>query len=200
MRFVALMLTVLTVAMVGGTIRAEAHDGLTNKFYRSALVNLRPHVNGILAKKCRPTHPINKPASRVIYVHYWYDVWQQRHKRAHAAAKAPCWSQYESSFHNALELASRTYGVSYSWLHGCGHSEGSDRMVWNREGSGAFGPMQFMRGTFYGNVNEAFRYARKRGVMVPWSYARWDSNIGQAMTAAHMFRIGQSGQWVGAGC
>jgi hypothetical protein len=199
LRFAALMLTVLAI-LVGGTTRAEAHEGLTNSYYRESLTKLRPHVNGILINKCRPTYPINKPASRILYVHYWWHVWIQRHKRAHEIAKAPCWSQYESHFHNALTLASRTYGVSYSWLHNCGHSEGSDRMVWNHGGSGAFGPMQFMRGTFYGNVGSAWSYAWSRGVRVPTSYKRWNSNLGQAMTAAYMFRIGQSGQWTGAGC
>ena len=199
MRFVALMLTVLAVA-VGGTTRAEAHEGLTNSYYRESLVKLRPHVNAIMASKCRPAYPIHKPVSKLRYVHWTWHLWRERHVYSHRVAKAPCWSTYERNFHNALTLAARTYGVSWSWLHNCGHSEGSDRMVWNHGGSGAFGPMQFMRGTFYGNVDAAWRFAWRRGVKVPTSYKRWNSNIGQAMTAAYMFRIGQSGHWVGAGC
>jgi hypothetical protein len=123
--------------------------------------------------------------------------WKAKHRRFHQSDRC-AW--LEGDFHRALELASKTFRVSYSWLHNCDHDEGSDRMVWNTGGSGAFGPMQFMRGTFYSNVGRAFSTARARGVKLPARFARWDSNVGQAFTAASMFSRGLSSHWTGASC
>lgn len=78
-------------------------------------------------------------------------------------------------------------------------------------GSYAFGPWQYMLGarppsssrqwgTFGKYVHSAFRAARDRGASVPYRFKRPDSFVGQALTTAFMFKIGQSGQWAGAGC
>lgn len=80
------------------------------------------------------------------------------------------------------------------------HSEGGHGMVWNRQGSGAFGPFQFMRGTFYAYVRPAFARAWVEGQQIPVAYARWNSYLGQSFTAAHMFARGLSWHWTGRGC
>ena len=108
-----------------------------------------------------------------------------------------------NNFDLALKLASRYYGVSYSWLHACAYSEGHiegrrkpggpiDPFIMNRQGSGAGGWMQFMESTFYGNLEGAKPIPRK--------YRKWTSKLGQAYVAAYMFKHGQSGQWAGSGC
>lgn len=166
--------------------------------------HLRTHVNGVLKRKCVQPFRVRVRALKIApkYRRWVLMRWISRHRFAHRVHErcTSRWASVESSFHSALRLASSTFGVSYGWLHSCDHSEGSDRFVYNRGGSGAYGPMQFMSGTFYSNVGAAFAYARMRGVAVPSQYARWDSDIGQAFTAAWMFKIGQSGQWTGAGC
>lgn len=55
-------------------------------------------------------------------------------------------------------------------------------------------------GTFGRYVHSAFIAAKLRGVAVPYRFKRPDSYVGQAITTAYMFSIGQSGQWEGAGC
>lgn len=121
------------------------------------------------------------------------------------------WERINSDFHRSLSYASEAFGVSFHWLHDCGHSEGSDRMVWNggivdpnltyyprpSNSSGAYGPMQFMEGTFYWMANAAWKELR---VKIPAEYRRWNSNLGQALAAAWGFRNGHSSHWTGANC
>jgi hypothetical protein len=107
----------------------------------------------------------------------------------------------DQDFERALRLASNVYGVSYSWLHSCAGSEGGFRgWIPNHSGSGAGGWMQFLAGTFYANVDGALTYARPRVRVSLGAYRSWYSRVGQAFTAAHMFRSGESSQWTGAGC
>jgi hypothetical protein len=105
------------------------------------------------------------------------------------------WEAQERNWHLALSRAAARFGVSYGWLHSCNHSEGGHGFVWNNQGSGAFGPMQFMEGTFYGFVGRA-----QDAAGFPDDYARWDSYVGQAYTAAYMFASGGSSHWTGSGC
>jgi hypothetical protein len=104
----------------------------------------------------------------------------------------------EADFHASLWLASQAFRVKYHWLHRCGHSEGSDAMIWNYQGSGAFGPMQFMESTFERMSIAAWRQLGRNAP--PWKYRRWNSNIGQAYAAAWGFSHGRSHEWTGGGC
>ena len=53
--------------------------------------------------------------------------------------------------------------------------------------------MQFMESTYYGYSGTATRG-------LPAKYNNWYSMLGQAYTAAYMFRLGEHDQWTGAGC
>ena len=177
--------------------------------FRSRRTYLRGKTNDIRyskgyhkVHKFRLWHREVKPWNRKENLAYWrskVDQAQGFHIRGWHGHR---WSHYDKDFHRALRLTVGTIGGSYDHLHSCGHSEGSDAMVWNRAGSGAFGPMQFMRSTFYGNVDGAFEVARQRGARkLPSRYKRWDSNIGQAMTAGWMFLKDPSASaWTGANC
>ena len=106
------------------------------------------------------------------------------------------WEARDRSMWKAVEAAAVEYGVSAAWLHACVSTEGGHNgWVMNHGGSGAGGWFQFMESTFYGYVDDARRTNR-----FPKKYAKWTSRVGQAYTAAYMFKIGQSGQWTGAGC
>lgn len=123
-----------------------------------------------------------------------------RGNRAKAKARYVAWNarweRLNRNMWQAIEAAAKEYGVSASWLHACASSEGGHNgWVMNHGGSGAGGWFQFMSGTFYGYVGKA-RYVNR----FPAKYAYWQSRVGQAYTAAYMFKIGQSGQWTGAGC
>lgn len=98
--------------------------------------------------------------------------------------------------------------IKSPWQLGRG---GGGGVGWNNIGSYAFGPMQFMLdakppsgphqwGTFGEFVWRAFREARRRGVNIPYRFARPDSLVGQAFTAAFAFATGYSTRWSGAGC
>jgi len=110
------------------------------------------------------------------------------------------WASLNQNFHQSLRLAASTFRVSYQWLHACAHSEGGHGFIYSNSGSGAFGPFQFIRSTFYGNVGAAFQRAAARGTAIPIGYERWDSYLGQSFTAAYMFSIGESYEWTGAAC
>lgn len=134
----------------------------------------------------------------------WYKK-AQKLKRLYKRQQAinRMWAARNADFDLALRAAAKRYGVSYSWLHACAKSEGHiegrrtpggpiDPFIMNNSGSDAGGWMQFMPGTFYGYVGRTSGY--------PAKYKKWKSKVGQAYTAAYMFKIGQSGQWMGAGC
>lgn len=110
------------------------------------------------------------------------------------------WNARERQNALALKTAAGIFGVKYRWLRTCNLHEGGDRMVWNHEGSKAFGPMQFMSGTFWAHVHRAFSAAKARRRPVPFRFKRWDSYVGQAVTAAWMFATGRSYHWSGYGC
>lgn len=102
---------------------------------------------------------------------------------------------------HAVQQAQKPYPGSRSWLLACSASEGGwGRFVWNRQGSGAYGPMQFMSGTFAGMSWRARVDAASRGFVVPASASSWGSYLGQALAGAWAYRNGQTGHWSGHGC
>lgn len=138
------------------------------------------------------------------------------------------WSTRDQSLYHSTRVAANIFRVSQSWLAACNRSEGGntaretlrvtisnpyayDGKGWNTQGSYAFGPWQFMLGskppyssrqwgTFGSYVHSAFSAAKRRGYAVPYRFKRPDSFVGQAITTAYMFAIGQSGRWTGRGC
>lgn len=158
------------------------------------------------------------------------DPWVRVSAQATASPKPnpwiALWTSRDRDLPTATKIAAATFGVSYDWLRSCNRSEGggTGRLTlayslrhyvsgrgWNRSGSRAFGPWQFMLdqkpapsstqwGTFGSYVHAAFLRARARHVYVPFRFKTPDSYVGQAMTAAYMFSIGKSSHWTGAGC
>lgn len=125
-------------------------------------------------------------------------AWRESYLRHRSAYKAEIkyWARLDRSTWKSIDAAAREYRVSASWLHACVSSEGGHGgWVMNHQGSGAGGWFQFMKPTFYGYVGRA-----RSGNRFPKKYARWNSRVGQAYTAAYMFKIGESNQWSGSGC
>jgi hypothetical protein len=135
------------------------------------------------------------------------------------------WTRRDRDTKSALRAAAFIFKVRYWWLSNCNDAEGGHndprRLAsnlrtgiqpgWNRSGSRAFGAMQFMMdrkpapnsgdwGTFEKYQPNAFAIAKDRGFWIPARFNTPASNVGQAITAAYMFAIGQSVQWEGAGC
>lgn len=101
----------------------------------------------------------------------------------------------------AVAFADRVWPGSAVWLMNCSASEGGHGdWVPNTGGSGAGGWMQFLNGTFYGNVDMAFTEARHKGFVLEPTDRDWYSSVGQAVTAAWMYVHGGRGQWYGSGC
>lgn len=130
--------------------------------------------------------------------------WTARNLRATLHAIV---ARADASWSRALDYVSDVFPAERPWVQACSSSEGASpdglraaRLTMNREGSGAGGPMQFMSGTFYGNVDAAAAETRRRGHRFLPAWRRWSSYAGQALTAANMKRRGQQGQWTGARC
>lgn len=110
----------------------------------------------------------------------------------------------DGPWEHALEQAQRVFPGTYDALLRCslseGYARGRDEFVWNREGSGAFGPMQFLSGTFWRMWGAARDELDARGFRYPTSAASHGSNLGQALAAAWGFTNGRRREWSGAGC
>lgn len=159
-----------------------------------------------------PTHYYERNTQSVAYLDWLRVEWKSRRDRCRE--RLASWEYLERDFHHSLRWVAAKFDVNYSWLHTCDHSEGSDRMVWNggivdpnlsyyprpSGSSGAYGPMQFMEGTFSGFSRHGWDALKARGIKVPQGYRRWNSNLGQAIAAAWGFRNGLSYHWVGRGC
>lgn len=87
----------------------------------------------------------------------------------------------------ATALADRVFPGTRRWLLSCSSGEGGHGgFVWNHQGSGAGGWMQFMRSTYEPYAATARAVVRRRGYLVApylWGY---DQPLGQALTAAYM--------------
>jgi len=205
---------VILVALSAFGVKDAIGEGsnISSTEYHSKLVSQRKETRYYQKKAdkwahVRKKHDLHRRlplTSSLDYEKYRTHFWKARANRQFILALAYMkeqeairlmWIKQDRDIHLALKGASARYGVSYSWLHACAHSEGlSDGrtyFVMNHEGSGAGGPLQFMESTFKSNVPN---------VDIPPQYKKWTSNVGQAYTAAYMFKIGQSRQWTGAGC
>jgi hypothetical protein len=200
----ALMLT-LTLASLAfiGTTGAQETGTMSLSQFKETRNAVKIKTNSIRTnkgyRKLGFTHPAYEiPNYRRVPV---LNMWRNRLAQARDL-KFRRYAVINADFDTSLRFASNLFNVSFSWLHGCAHAEGGHgRWVPNSSGSGAGGWMQFMSGTFYGNVDSAFYAANRRlAHNIPAQYKSWYSRLGQAVTAAYMFRIGQSGQWTGAAC
>lgn len=101
----------------------------------------------------------------------------------------------------AVQRVQQAYPGSAAWLLACSASEGGHGgFVYNRQGSGAGGQMQFLEGTFWRMYAAAQADLAVRGYRIPASTASWYSPLGQAIAAAWGYTHGRRGEWYGAGC
>ena len=113
-------------------------------------------------------------------------------------------------FHKTLQWGAKHWRVSYSWLHACVHAEGGHgpQMIWNTQGSGAYGPGQFLPGTYTRMAENAYWSLRRGGLRVSRALffdpkrpqGRPDTAHGQALAMAHAFSTGRSGEWSASPC
>lgn len=148
----------------------------------------------------------------VAYRRYVLSVWRQRESRCGHDLRAVLVANL--NWWLATEYANTVFPGTRPWLISCSGSEGAHTVwVWNggtplsqsptrpSGSSGAGGWMQFMRGTFYAYVGDAFGAARSRGYLVMRTWANWYSPAGQAITGGYMRWSGRDGNhWVGSGC
>lgn len=105
-------------------------------------------------------------------------------QEAQAAAQAPLPAiepapAPQGDYWSYIQQVCAKYGCSASELYAVMICESHGNMVANESGSGAYGVMQFMSGTFYGNC----------------VLCDYNNPYHQIDTAARMFAQGQQGQW-----
>lgn len=198
LKYAIIALVVIVSVMAYQTSAAATEEAATPK----AAIVVKPKKHWCVIYKTRAVPP-REP------------MWVKRIvNRCKEQAIARDWAWQNQKFTRALRRAARRYGVSYQKLLNCSLSEGLERpgepWKWNGRkiwtlrrsptpqdvppgSSGAFGPMQFMHSTFYGNLY------RTHGA-IPKKYRDWHSKVGQANVAAAMFRDGRSSEWAGDGC
>lgn len=97
----------------------------------------------------------------------------------------------------ATSRAERIFPGTKQWLLDCSSGEGGHgRAVWNTEGSGAYGWMQFKQSTYDSYKWAAYQEMLKRGYKLQFPDRfignGWGQPLGQALTAAYMRTIGIS--------
>lgn len=174
--------------------KSDPGQGQTKHQSRSEdAVQLKDHINGVLASKCQATYTRNLAGTDM-------STWEKRHIAAHKAKNA-CVSIKD--WRLAVMYVQRWFPGTASWLLSCSASEGGHGpWVPNRQGSGAGGWMQYMSGTFYTDFRGASAYLAARGVIVPRSANSWYSALGQAIAAGWARYTGHAprGKWTGASC
>ena len=200
LRTVALSIAIMAFATSTATAASnppsghcqQAHKGI--EFYTKATHKWQAAL-GVKKAKISSVRPIG-----CAYVKWVAKRWKKRAytwRKKHEAAVIP----HTTDWLTAVNLAQRIFPGTSRWLLDCSSSEGGwGRWVPNGDGSGAGGWMQFLSGTFYGNVDAAFSTARRLGFRIAPEARSWYSATGQAITAAYMLGIGQRGQWYGSRC
>jgi hypothetical protein len=106
-----------------------------------------------------------------------------------------------SAWRAAVDEVQRAYPGTKAWLLSCSASEGGwGRFVWNTQGSGCGGWLQFQPSTFVGFFARAEVDVRRRGFRVPRSASSLFSPLGQALAGAWGIENGMRHHWFGAGC
>lgn len=108
----------------------------------------------------------------------------------------------DGSFDRATDLVDRLYPGVGTWADTCASSEGGHGgFVYNRQGSGAAGWLQFMPSTFDSVIDAAIARARARGLrnLPPWVRSI-KSPLGHALAGAEMIFRGRRGEWSGVTC
>ena len=153
--------------------------------------------------------PVKRPIGSIPV---WKRAITVHRVRANIAAQVSAkktWRQLRRDFHKALSFSADFWVVSYAKLHACAHAEGGHTgMVWNGQGSGAYGPLQYMVGTYKSFSNEAFKTAKRAGLRVPhkmmWGGSRFssrsDTPFGQAFTTGWAFSNNLNSHWAAWPC
>lgn len=164
----------------------------------SQQANLR-HVKGVLAATKRvPASDLTLEHQREVRFAKRAAGWLPREIRETKAAIAA--RMVVNDYMTAVRLVERYFGYQ-SFLRSCPRSEGGfGQFVYNTQGSGAGGWLQFMEGTFWSVIDDAIRHARERGMFVPSSARSWYSPLGQALAGIEMLRDGRRGEWSGSTC
>ena len=106
-----------------------------------------------------------------------------------------------SGWRRAVDEVQKAYPGTKAWLLSCSASEGGwGRFVWNTQGSGCGGWLQYVPSTFVGFFARAEADVRRRGFRVPRSASSLYSPLGQALAGAWAYRNGLSFHWFGRGC
>lgn len=106
-----------------------------------------------------------------------------------------------NAWEKAVQRVQRVFPNTQAWLLSCSAAEGGHgRFVYNSQGSGAAGWLQYMPGTFAGFIWKARADAERRGFIVPPSAASLFSPLGQALAGAWALQNSLKHHWVGSGC
>jgi hypothetical protein len=143
--------------------------------------------------------------------HPWIKKWRNYDRSAYAAIK-PAAFIFKASPWTLRTIVELEGGNIVPWKLKRSLCTGS-QPGWNRQGSYAFGPAQFMLdskpacrhswGTFGRWDDEAFIAAKKRGHPVPYRFKTPASNVGQMVVTAYMIthpHTGGIGHWCASMC
>jgi len=164
----------------------------------------------LVASSGIPAHPVKRPIGSIPVWKRAITVHRVRENIAAQVSARKTWRQLRRDFHKALSFSADFWVVSYAKLHACAHAEGGHgpHMAWNSQGSGAYGPLQYMVGTYQSFSNEAFKTAKRAGLKVPtnmmWGGSRYssrsDTPFGQAFTTGWAFSVGLNSHWAAWPC
>lgn len=105
------------------------------------------------------------------------------------------------AWERAVRETQKVFPGTDGWLLSCSASEGGwGRFVFNSQGSGAAGWLQYMPSTFTGFIWRARVDAANRGYLVPESAGSLYSPLGQALAGGWAITHGMRHHWAGSGC
>jgi hypothetical protein len=152
-----------------------------------------------------PTAHAERRTASVAYLRWIEQRWSSRRIAARARLRAVLRAglPWTTDWQTAVRIVQRDWPGSSRWLLACSSSEGGWGL-WksNYQGSGAGGWMQYMSGTFYGDLRGALALARQKHRPVPPRAAdKWSSALGQAFAAGWAyFHSRPPGKWTGSRC
>lgn len=134
------------------------------------------------------------------YARWAMGKWKQRAEAA-ALERSRRVLPNTGDWQTAVAVVQRVHPGTSGWLLSCSSSEGGHGpFVFNRQGSGAAGWLQFMPSTFVWMFNAALKDAVSKGYVVPKQASSIYSPLGQALAGGWAVRAGHSGHWYGGGC
>lgn len=184
-------LVVAVVAFLALTTTAHAQQGRANVLQEIGHLRVATWScqRQIHVSRTRASVDVWALPTSLDYRRWVKDLWQQR--------AVGCQGEYRrrtlsaASWRDAVAEAGRAYPGTSGWLWSCSGGEGGHSgFVYNREGSGAAGWMQFMPDTFSKHVADAYADLDRRGFIVDHSTASLFHPLGQALVAAYMISHG----------